>query len=303
MPTVSIIMNCFNGERFLAAALNSIYAQTFSDWEIIFWDNASTDGSQKISSFYDERLKYFRSPITTPLGIARNNAIKKASGKYIAFLDCDDLYEEDKLEKQVALMNSLNYAMCYSGAIIIDEHSKAIKKIVVSNTNGLMIGQLLRKYEIIMASVMLRSDVLSNGNYYFDERLKYSPDFNLFMKIAANNEVCVIKDSLVRYRLVENSLSSQSTSIAAFEARVTLDWILDKNPHLQISCKNEIDWAYKKLHYYEAIAHLKINDRKSALNELKPIFWDDIRYSIFYFLILIKVPTNALLKYLGRLSK
>ena len=296
-------MNCFNGERFLGAAIDSIYAQTFSDWEIIFWDNASTDRSQKITSMYDVRLKYFRSPITTPLGIARNNAIKKASGKYIAFLDCDDVYEQDKLEKQVKLMNSYNYAMCYSGAIVIDKNSKIIKRIVVRNTSGLLIGQLLRKYEIVMASVMLRHDVLTNGNYCFDKRLKYSPDYNLFMKIAAINEVCVIKDSLVRYRLVENSLTSQSNSIAALEARVTLDWILDKNPHLKNSYKNEIDWAYKKLHYYEAIAYLKINDRKSALNELKLIFWDDIRYSIFYFLIFIRVPTNALLKYLGRLNK
>ena len=59
MPKVSVIMNCFNGERFLREAIDSIYSQTFTDWEIIFWDNASTDKSASIAKSYDKKLKYF----------------------------------------------------------------------------------------------------------------------------------------------------------------------------------------------------------------------------------------------------
>ena len=86
MPLVSIIMNCYNGSSYLGKAIDSVYAQKFLDWEIIFWDNASTDESGTIAKSYDERLKYFRTEKNTPLGEARNSALSKVSGKYIGFL-------------------------------------------------------------------------------------------------------------------------------------------------------------------------------------------------------------------------
>ena len=89
-PLVSIIMNCFNGEEFLCEAIDSVYAQSYTNWEIIFWDNASTDQTASIAKSYDKKLKYFRTSKTTSLGEARVAATKKARGKYLAFLDVDD---------------------------------------------------------------------------------------------------------------------------------------------------------------------------------------------------------------------
>ncbi len=86
---VSIIMNCLNGEKYLKDSIGSIYSQTYDNWEIIFWDNASTDRSDEIAQSYDSRLKYFRSDETYSLGKARNLAVSKAKGEYIAFLDVD----------------------------------------------------------------------------------------------------------------------------------------------------------------------------------------------------------------------
>ena len=97
-PLVSIIMNCYNGEKFLKEAIDSIYAQTYSNWEIIFWDNASTDDSACIAKSYDDRLKYHLAQETTPLGEARDLALKKINGKYISFLDCDDIWLPKKLK-------------------------------------------------------------------------------------------------------------------------------------------------------------------------------------------------------------
>ena len=85
MPLVSIIMNCYNSARYLREALDSIFQQTFKDYEIIFWDNQSTDDSSKIARSYGAPLKYFRGEEFLPLGAARNSAIEKATGKYIAF--------------------------------------------------------------------------------------------------------------------------------------------------------------------------------------------------------------------------
>ena len=84
-PLVSIIMNCFNGERYLREAIDSIYAQTYSNWEIIFWDNASLDSSYKIASSYDSKIKLFKSNTNTSLGEARSEAIKNSNGDWLAF--------------------------------------------------------------------------------------------------------------------------------------------------------------------------------------------------------------------------
>ena len=98
-PLVSIIMNCFNGELFLKDSIKSVLDQTYKNWELIFWDNKSTDKSAEIfKSFKDKRLKYFYADEHTSLYKARNLAIDKSKGDFISFLDTDDLLNQNKLE-------------------------------------------------------------------------------------------------------------------------------------------------------------------------------------------------------------
>ena len=95
LPLVSIIVNCHNGQEYLYECLKSITKQTYENWELIFWDNHSSDLSSKIlKSFKDKRIKYFKSNKFTSLCLARNLAIKKAGGKYITFLDTDDIWKK-----------------------------------------------------------------------------------------------------------------------------------------------------------------------------------------------------------------
>ena len=95
---VSIIMNCYNGEKFLKEAINSVYNQKYQNWEIIFWDNQSTDKSKEIiETLKNDKVKYFYSKEHTNLGKARAEAINKASGDFIAFLDVDDLWDPEKI--------------------------------------------------------------------------------------------------------------------------------------------------------------------------------------------------------------
>jgi glycosyltransferase involved in cell wall biosynthesis len=101
-PLVSVIVNCYNGETYLAEAVKSILEQTYKNFEVIFWDNQSKDKSAIIyKSFKDKRLKYYYAQKHTPLYDARNLAIKKSKGKFIAFLDTDDLWTKNKLYLQV----------------------------------------------------------------------------------------------------------------------------------------------------------------------------------------------------------
>ena len=136
-PLVSIIMNCYNSGRFLKEAIDSVYAQTYSNWEIIFWDNASTDNSSDIAQKYDDRLKYYRNSKTTEIGEARNLALSKVSGNYLAFLDCDDLWMPNKLNLQVDLLeNNFDSKFCYGGVHYIDEYGKKIRDTIPIAKSG-----------------------------------------------------------------------------------------------------------------------------------------------------------------------
>ena len=111
-PKVSILMNCFNGEEFLQAALESIFAQTYSNYEIIFIDNHSTDNSINIANtFKDPRLIIRSTPEHCNIGKARSFGSQFFSGKYLAFLDVDDLWVPTKLTKQVGLMEDQNLVL------------------------------------------------------------------------------------------------------------------------------------------------------------------------------------------------
>src|SRR5208282_1732513 len=104
MSQVSVIMNVHNGAPTLREAIDSVLAQSFADWELIVWDDRSTDASAAIVSAYkDARIRYLLSPDDTPLGKARRDAIEHASGEWLAFLDQDDLWLPNKLRKQMAL--------------------------------------------------------------------------------------------------------------------------------------------------------------------------------------------------------
>jgi len=300
MPLVSILMNCFNGEKHLKEAIDSIYAQTYSNWEIVFWDNASTDNSAGIAKSYDDRIKYHLAPETTPLGEARNFALYKANGEYIAFLDCDDIYLPDKLEQQVKLMQSKDYAMCYGSVAVIDESGKEIKKDIVKNKSGNVFSGLLRRYEINMQTVMLKKDFIISNQLSFNTNMSYCPDHNLFMTIASKVDVGVISDVVAKYRIVGNSLSKKTIDIAPQEYRLTLDEISKGNPTLRQQLSNDFDCAYNKARYYEIVADIFNNNKDQARYKLRTIYTSKIEYFLLYLLLFMPVSNKLILKLLGR---
>ena len=105
-PLVTVIINCRNGEKYLKESVESAISQSYKNLEIIFFDNKSQDRSSKIiKRFNDKRLRYFKSQKILKLYHARNLAIKKSKGKYITFLDCDDIWLKDKISKQVKFLS------------------------------------------------------------------------------------------------------------------------------------------------------------------------------------------------------
>lgn len=215
MAKVSILMNCYNGEKYLREAIDSVIGQTYHDWELIFWDNQSSDSSAGIvKSYNDDRIKYFYAPRHTLLGEARNLGLQECRAEYLAFLDTDDIWLPEKLEKQVFLMDTnQQFVMCYSSALWIRAEGEIFKNTVVAKFPNF--ETLLRRYDINMQSVLIAQTKIDRDILKFDESLKYCPDFDLFMNIALmyQNGLTTTAYPLVKYRVHNASLSHQTKEI------------------------------------------------------------------------------------------
>ncbi len=293
-------MNCHNGEEYLHEAIKSVYEQTYQNWEIIFWDNASTDQSKKIALSFDKKVKYFFSQQKSSLGEARNLALNEANGRYICFLDCDDLYLPNKLQRQVKLMEAGGFPLSYSSAEIIDGNGNKIRNFQAKNNSGYIFDKLLVHYEINMQSVILRNSFLIKEELNFLTSMQYCPDHNLFLKIAANNMVGVDQNYLVKYRVIANSLSSQTIYLAGSEVRFTLDEISHKDPQLKLKLIKKFRLAYAKCSYYDAIAFIYGQQYKEARKLLFPIILMRFEYLGLYLLLLLNLPSKLILRLLNR---
>ncbi len=112
---VSIIMPNYNSERYIEATIKSVLAQTYQNWELLFVDDCSTDNSMNlVRSFDDERIKIFQNEVNSGAAVSRNYALREAKGKWIAFLDSDDIWEEEKLSKQIEFMVDNKYDFTYT---------------------------------------------------------------------------------------------------------------------------------------------------------------------------------------------
>ena len=206
-PLVSIVMNCYNGEKYLKEAIDSIYDQSYKNWEIIFWDNLSTDNSASIAKNYDQRLKYFLAEKTTSLGKARNLAMKQVNGRFVAFLDCDDLFLPDKIRLQLAKMQVNRAVLSYGSWIKINEEGEEVQKYIIEEKPNNKFDSLYSKYIVNFQTLMIDNHYLKENNLSFDENLTFSMDHNLVLRVAYKTPVMSIDDILAKYRVHSNAMS------------------------------------------------------------------------------------------------
>ena len=119
---VSIIMPTYNCGRFIKEAIDSVLSQSYTNWELIIVDDCSTDDTKAfVSTYTDKRIRYMRNEQNMGAALTRNRALKEANGKYIAFLDSDDTWSPEKLEKQIAFMETNGYAFTYTSFHRLDK--------------------------------------------------------------------------------------------------------------------------------------------------------------------------------------
>ena len=282
-PAVSIIMNCLNCAEDLPAALDGVRAQSFQDWEIIFWDNASTDASPGVARAFGPKLRYFRSGETVPLGAARNLALREAGGRYIAFLDCDDLWLEKKLEKQVALFEAnprLGLA-CTDTEIFSDAGILSRVFARTAPARGRVFAELMQRQWISMSSAMLRAQALHGLEHWFDEGLELCEEADLFYRVAHDWELDYVDAPLTRWRV--HGANTTFKKFGQF-ARETL-YILDKHRRLYPGYEEEhgelVELLTRRAAFQRGVALWRDGQGAKARESIAPYAGGSVKFRLF----------------------
>ena len=214
MKKISIIVNCHNGEKYLDKCIKSILNQKYQNFEIIFFDNFSSDNSKKIIKNYDDnRIKYYFSNKLLTLYKARNEAIKKATGSLIAFLDVDDWWDENYLFSKKFFFDTDQYDFFYTNVLLF--HEKKDKQIKYSKEklpNGKIYNYLAKDYFIIISGLIIKKEILEKENY-FNSSYNIIGDFDLLLRISKYANAKSFDEPLVYYRVHENNFSKKNNKM------------------------------------------------------------------------------------------
>lgn len=269
-PLVSVIMNCYNGERYLREAIDSVLQQTYGNWELVFWDNASEDGTAEIvHSYADPRIRYHRSSQTTPLGLARNSAIAQAKGEFISFLDSDDKWLPSKTELQVRwFCEHPDCGFCYSNYFKLANEGRSRQKALEGpQPDGDVFSRFLRQYPVNLQTVMLRASSL---DLFFDPEFEVSEEYDLFMRLLSRIRAGYIGEPLVEYRIHDEMSSMRKVGRYAQENAIVLERLLRMIPDLERKYPMELVHFRAKLGYYQARAEMARNRPAAARAALLP---------------------------------
>lgn len=206
---VSIVVPNYNSEKFLKETIDSVLAQTYKNWELLIVDDCSTDGSLEIiRSYKDPRIQLFQNETNCGAAYSRNVALQKAQGKWVAFLDSDDLWTEEKLERQIAFMQENGYLFSYTDYERIDEASKPLGEVI---TGPKKIGRrkMLRYNYLGCLTVMYNREAL--GLFQVEEEIANGRnDYALWLKISKRAKCYRLNETLAKYRMRTSSLSHGS---------------------------------------------------------------------------------------------
>jgi glycosyltransferase involved in cell wall biosynthesis len=201
-PKVSILMNCFNGEKYLHEAIDSVLAQTYQNWELIFWDNQSNDHSAEIFRRYnDKRLRYFLAPEHTDLGGGRARAWEYLSGDFVAVLDADDIWFPSKLAKQIALFDELVVGIVISDTLFFNETTEKPLYAGKYPPVGWVFECLLTGYFVSLETLIIRKSLVLKLPRAFDPDFSAIADFDLVVRLSRISKLALVPEILAKWRV------------------------------------------------------------------------------------------------------
>lgn len=204
---VSIIMPSYNTAKYISDSIESVLNQTYDNWELIIVDDCSTDNTDSVvSKFNDNRIRYLKNEKNLGAAVSRNRALREATGKWIAFLDSDDLWTYDKLEKQIKFMFENNYHFSYTNYEEISEDSTYLNVVVTGPRRITKIGMFNYCWPGCL-TVMYDADYIGLIQI---EDIKKNNDYAMWLKVCKKADCWLLDDCLAKYRRRSGSISNHS---------------------------------------------------------------------------------------------
>ena len=207
-PLVSVIMPCYNMEKFIAYTIESVQRQTYPHWELLIVDDTSTDGTADIvrsHQIQDDRIHFVVKPKHSGIADTRNQCISMAKGRFLAFLDADDLWHPEKLEQQLQFMMERKIGFSYSSYDCVDEEGKPLEK-MVNSAGNLDYDAYLHNTIIGCSTVMIDTTIIGN---VFVPHFRTSEDTATWLNILKKGFLAyAIEQPLTSYRIRQHSASS-----------------------------------------------------------------------------------------------
>lgn len=205
-PLISIVIPCYNAQNYIKETIESVLNQTYENYELIIIDDGSTDLSIKlIESFVDDRIFLFKNIQNKGVSFTRNYGVSKAKGEWIAFLDSDDIWCNDKLAKQVNLIANRKVNFVFTGTQYIDDNNNR-SKFVLEVPDRVDYKKLLKQNIISCSSVIIKKELLIKFKMKKDEC--HEDFYNWLSILKSGEEAFGINEPLLIYRISRNSKSA-----------------------------------------------------------------------------------------------
>ena len=305
MLKVSVIVPAFNKYNFTRKTITSIINQTYKEIEIILIDDGSNDDTYKLKHEFKNSIKYY---YTKNIGAsaARNLGIKKSTGDYLSFIDCDDIYEPRKIETSIGILKANpSYDFVYTDVYLINEKDDIIKiKFKPNNHPGS--GNIVKKI-LLSDFTITNSTVVAKKECFdiiggFDEKIFFAADRDVIVRLASKFKAFYIAQPLTGYRVGSgNIFKDLDNTLKEFL------YLLDKNmkdlPNLSISFKNQ---CYSNVYYNFAKIYAKKNNMRLAKKyffmSLKLFFFNRKSIKIFFGIVLIYLMPHKLNSYFKNIN-
>ena len=211
---VSIIMPTYNCAKFIKETIESVLNQTYENWELVIVDDCSNDNTEEVvERFNDKRIKYHKLEKNSGAAVARTTAMKMATGNYMAFLDSDDLWKKDKLEKQLDFMKKNNYNFTCTAYEQIDEEGNKLNKVIKTKKKA-NYNRILLDCPVGNSTVVYNVDNL--GKFEVPNIRKRNDDALWLQILKKEKFIYGMPDVLMEYRIRNNSISSNKLSLIKY---------------------------------------------------------------------------------------
>ena len=264
--TVAVVMCTYNGEKYLREAIDSVIAQTYENWELVFWDNQSTDSTREIvESYRNPKIKYFYSPEHTSLGEGRNNALLKVNGDYVCFLDSDDVWHNSFINEAIAAFEThRDIGLAYTGYQYIGTKKGAHESGVIGLRD---VASLLEDYDIALSGAVFKRSIQKDNSIFFDTSFNLIEDLDFFTKLCCIKPAFHIGAPLLFYRIHSDNLSGKTTNWHSEYMRF----------YKRLKEENNNDVNYQR--GVESIRRRMLNSRFTDSFNANKSFWTSLKYA------------------------